>query len=865
MPIVPFDKKLVSLDVPGSPSDPGAGLLSETVAKATAQISQTTQQLYANIRHAEAESTVSERIRNESDQTEMWLNKEFLKSQDGYAYDDSGKPLTNPDGTQKSLSEHYREWSDSQYRRSQETLPSPYAQELYRRNMGDKYVSLRNKVWNEEMKKRVSNVDRTRDRILRDEGLRQVETPDMDRLMNLIDEQSRLLKRNEGILWDGNHTFELQKAILRQSPESFFQGMENDIIAMKRLEVEGSVAENSTRPRRIERVREALKALGVYEENGKRVLDPVSEKRLRRGLKPLADMMDPERKAYWADRFNLLNDRVAKTGDHNDWVWQGNQMTTALKSGDLTSSGQPLVTRQSVLSHLARGVQLFKEGALKANQLFETTAEISAMWNASPVMNSWQFYVLNPQEKKAQIEALTKQTSLEVEKLLEKHLPERKSELAIAGAGIKAQIKLHLENIAEQAQREAEADFPKFATKNPVVAKYAAAVDYSNPASVRSQSARSNILAHDRSIERMYQAYTGASQALPPAYLSADQADQVAGVLKGNVNSDIKTAYLLSLHAANRPAFNRKIDQLVQSGKLGAEWYVALSINDDKIFASEMVNAISNPIPDADSIIRAKDSNSSSEKLRTAIYQESQGYVQSLLLKNPNSRITNLELDAVNRTLFNMAVKRIAKDEATPSEAAREVVGSLINRRFSKFYLDPGLFYGGKKAHFPPKVINGKELNDLDLQNLSRELRRYKSFENISAVKPDMHEGFDASKKRLDQYISENIRFRLNSAQDAYTPTYPSDYHIGTDIDMKVDGKTVVLPISDLIKYRSGNDSFWEKSIKKGAQFIHDLKEGAPKSQDKLKKTAKEVLDESNKAKKTEQKIRKSSTLEKLF
>lgn len=806
MPIVPGSPQQISLGVPGGPDYlQGAGMVSSTTARAGGQLAEAATGVFAQLRHAEAESVVLDRAQKQEDEAKKWVQLQRLKSKDGYAYNDDGSPILNSDGSQKSLTDHYREWTDQNFRTNQASLPSPYAQELYRARMGKVYHDLRDNVWSEEMKIRLGYVANLRqERIVR-EANQQNETPNVGKLYNHFDDERLFLRKNQGVIYSENEVNDLDQQIRKEVPESLFHGYETAILSNKRLEDEGSVGRGDTRPLRIMAARQAISIL-----NGE---DGDSQDRKNRGLDTLSDVMDPERKSYWLDKFNTLLEHASKH-DRNDWVERGHRMALSLQSNEKSPSGAPIVSREAMNGFFNEGVELrrLSKDAIHDIPFIETMVEVTANAKAGPVLNSWEFYVASPEKKAQIIEKLTDDSMAQVRGFLEMHVPERSKDLAASGVASRQKIKGMLEQISERAEGEAERDFAKFARKIPGVAMNAKGISYESHATMASPSVRAAIRNNDRQIENLYESRTGIQGAKPPTYLTKDEADQVGAYLTGTSNSDLKTQYILNLHKANPKTYNHKINQLITSGKLKPEWYVALSIGDNRVFATEMVNAITNPVPDADAILSAN--STSTNEVKKKIYESSKTYIESLISKNPQSPITSREIEAINNTLFNMVVKKVASERVIPATAVNDVVGSLVDNRFLKTKVSTGIFTS--RVHRPPRFVHGYEMTPEDHTMIERNLGGYRGTDSIKSMGVDIPKNLDKRipVEKFYEVASGSLKFRLNAAQDAYIPTWFDTYH-QQRWDLTKGGRAIEIPLMNLRKYDPKNDPAYIKAGKK--------------------------------------------------
>lgn len=814
MPIVPGSVNPIQTDVPGAPGLlASAGVVEDAMSKVSGQIAEASSNLYVRIKHAEADALVLDQKQKQTDQLSIWKEKQKLLSRDGNAYNEDGSAIKNPDGTPTSLTDHYKNTSEKLFQDTLDQLPNAYAQQKYKEDMGKEFHRVRDEVYQDELKMRVTNVGNLREDRVRREMNSQINVPNVSGFYSFLDSERKILRDNQGVIYTPDDVHNLDSALLKDAPDGLFNGYENAILSNKRLESEGVAGKNGTRPMRIASAREAISILSGE--------DPVSLDRKSRGMPTLSDAMDPNKKAQWLDRFNQLNKLAAKH-DRNDWAERGQLIADSLQNGE------GVVTPRMIREFYSEGVALRQADPKSISDItfIDRLADVSAKKNAAPVMKSWEFYLASPEKKAAMMEKLETESLTEVEGLLKANVPGRTGQLMVAGSQVRGRIKASLQQIAETATRELEDDFPKAIRKNPGIAQVAESIAYGNSASMNRQSQRAAIRSNDRQIDNMYQSYSEGRATTPVKYLTKDEAKQVGLYLNGTDNSDQKTAYLFGLHAANPRTYNSKINQMIESGALKPSWYVALSIGDNKVFAAEVVNAITNPMPDSKTILAQN--SSSEEALRSDIYKESKSYIDSLISKNPNSPITSKEVAAINDTLFNMAVRKVATEKTVPSTAAKEVVHSLVDNRFLRVKVSSGLFTS--TLHRPPRVVHGQELAPAEHSTIENNLGALRSVDALKALSPDVPNGLpkEIPVERFHETVKNSLKFRLNSTQDSYIPTWYDTYH-QKRWDLLKDGKPITLPILDLRKHVDANDPWYTKAAR-GAV------EAASKAPDRLKK-----------------------------
>lgn len=169
MPIVPSERSGISMDVPVANVPVGQfGAVGSAIAQTGAFVAGEGMKIYEAIRKEEAHDIVQKRAMDERLEADNYLRMISSKSKDGYFYEDvmgrdeKGQPVVvgqeqvlnkytkNP----MTIGEHFREWSNSKYEKSQADMPNNYAQSLYKNEMGGFYTGKISSALNIEMEKK---------------------------------------------------------------------------------------------------------------------------------------------------------------------------------------------------------------------------------------------------------------------------------------------------------------------------------------------------------------------------------------------------------------------------------------------------------------------------------------------------------------------------------------------------------------------------------------------------------------------------------------------------------------------------------------------------------------------------------------
>jgi hypothetical protein len=815
MAIIPSEPRMLSMDVPAAPdASVGAGLVGQSLANVGRQVAESASNLYVQVRHQEAESVVLDTYLKQQDQARQFLEQAKLRSKDGNAYDENGVPILNPaDGSQMSLTDYYKQWSDQKYRDTQQSLPSPYAQELYQQKMGTFFSGFKNDVWNEEMSKRIDFLDGIRNDGLRREAVKQVETPNVPSFYENLDLQRANLKNAEGKTYTPAQVRKRDEQMLKDFPDALMQGFETQITSLKNLEASGA-GKGAYKSSRIEAGVNAIATLTGQ--------DPESIRRRNAGMPVLADLMDPDKKSHWLNKFNMLLE-VGKQHDTSDWSERGDRIALSLEKGEKGPDGMPLVSDSDVQRFYQEGIALKNAGAVKDLKFLDTLSNIAVKKNSGQFLNSADYFFLSPERKQAAMNKIADDSVKEVSNIISKNGLKLEPGIQAAGAPARERALTLAKELMLRADTEIHDDLPKtIAQKIPTFARNENLVSYTDPRILASPGVQAAARSNDQQLANIYRSYNGDPNANPPAYLSKAKEQELGNFLTGPANSDQKLNMLLGVHALNPATYNSKINQMIQSNKLPPRWYVALSIGDDKVFATEMVNAITNPIKEPQSILGT---GNSVDVLKSDIFDKSRDYMASIISRNPQSPITNLEQGEIRDTLFNMAINRIVKGQSTASTAADDVVKALVDNRFMKTKVSRGVFSSSDKIMFP-KRIGGVELSDIDKSNIEQNLQAYKDPSFFSALTPDRPDGLDPriENSRVSEVMTNSLKFRWNATQDKLIPQWEDSYHGGVMNDVLRNKKPIEIDPLDLRHYLRANDpgylKFGRKALELGGKAI---------------------------------------------
>jgi hypothetical protein len=810
MPIIPVTRNTISTDVADAyKPNPmqGAGIVNDQLSQTASQVSQASQQLFTQLRHAEAESEVLDAEQRQKDEISEWIKKAEYSSKDGYAYNDDGSPVLNPDGSKKALTDQYKEWSDGKYRDTQTNLSSPYAQQIYRERMGKVFLGAKEEVWNKEMGFKVSYVGNLRDERLKLQANNQSTDPNPFKFYDNLDTERLGVKKLVGSYYSDNEAKTIDTKILKEQPDSLFQGYVNTILGYEMKERSGLVGKDTTKQSRVAIAMEALSALGANKDrNGNVILDPASASRRARGMPILADEMDPDKRAAWIAKFNNIIDMSGKL-DKNDWIQQMNHMGESVRMNERNADGSPRTPPDVYRSMIQKGVALHSQGSLTDLELADKILEVSTLSRQREI-DSTEFFFMSPRQKEAKREELINKAMTEADALMDKHLPGKKEQLGYAGVDTRKRVSEEIDRIATEADRKAKEDFPGMVIeKNPVAQEFAKTVDYSNAKNLSSPSVRTTIARLDRVIENANGQYFETSNA-PTAYLSKQNAEQLSSLLNSRTQDTTqKQVAIESIFRANPKTYVAKIDQLVTEKKISPKWYLALSIPDSRAFTNQLLNAISNPVPDKEDVFAAK--GASIVDVKAAISRGAEPFIQHIIARNPQSPIGSVESEAIRETLLDLTARQVVNGES-PLTAANKVISSFLGERYYKVSNGGGIIMSGK-SRVIPKMVGDVPFSETDKQYFQTNWDAYKTPDAVKALNPDVPKGLDPLLvPRFYENASKSLDYRMNRSGTAIVPTWIDD-RTQQERDLTRNGKPIEIPLLELRKYNPKNDTLYDK------------------------------------------------------
>jgi hypothetical protein len=174
-------------------SSAGASPIGAAVANFGAQLADTSVAIKEQIKRHEAVATSQKyALQDRIDADAKWheLNTE---SRDGFVYerdpatgtvlkDDSGvdKRVKNPDNTDRTITQEFRDWANDRYQKNQLALPSDMAQEMYRAQAGDYFTNQFRTAQAEEHVKRTNALVQQLSDQARALGTKHYNTPELD-------------------------------------------------------------------------------------------------------------------------------------------------------------------------------------------------------------------------------------------------------------------------------------------------------------------------------------------------------------------------------------------------------------------------------------------------------------------------------------------------------------------------------------------------------------------------------------------------------------------------------------------------------------------------------------------------------------
>lgn len=146
MPTIPIQQTGISLDVGGADLNPGQqGLVEASLARAGGAVADLSLQIGNELMQQEAVQVVQKRRAERELQSKTKMAELKALSPDGYMWEEKNGVRTevkNPDGSNRTITQEYRDWANQQFEQDQLTMPSRYAQDLYKSEMLPKFTDL---------------------------------------------------------------------------------------------------------------------------------------------------------------------------------------------------------------------------------------------------------------------------------------------------------------------------------------------------------------------------------------------------------------------------------------------------------------------------------------------------------------------------------------------------------------------------------------------------------------------------------------------------------------------------------------------------------------------------------------------------
>jgi hypothetical protein len=240
MPIIPSQRLLLSTDVPGYQTNPNSfGTAQDALAEVGAKISKVTLAISDEVQRSNALDSVSQKKQERLFESEDYIALLKKSAPDGFIMGEDGKRKKNPDGTDRTLTQEYRDWSNQRYTADQEEMPNGFAQKLYRDELGSFYGDNLRKLKNDEMLAQVSAYKRNAVQ----SGLllhnRLVDSPSVDTAYSGLDNataqvhRSRAFVRPDGTpagLLSAEEADALNRDSKDKVTEGLYQGLKNQIL-----------------------------------------------------------------------------------------------------------------------------------------------------------------------------------------------------------------------------------------------------------------------------------------------------------------------------------------------------------------------------------------------------------------------------------------------------------------------------------------------------------------------------------------------------------------------------------------------------------------------------------------------------------
>jgi hypothetical protein len=649
MPIVPLTVQPISTDVP---SITGADtVVGGQTARAWEQAGQVVANsgiaLLEDVKRSEAVDTSSKAYFDDKYAAQDKMSELKIQYPNGYVEEPDANGVKqkkqNADGTYRTITQEFRDWANERYTKTQQSLPTEMAQELYKSKSGPLFTDAMSMTRTEEMSLRTNSFKRGQETDLLSGTVKLVQTPLVKDAYDLGDILNERVQAQTGMIMDhGKQRIGLftpkdaadqHDKIWKDTADSLMKGQIDQILFMDK----GSQA-------RTNQIQYAVNILdGV---------DPDSNRRKRAGLKTLSETMNPDDKAkYYAELAHLASQADEISASHWNRVIQASSSQLDLEAHNPKFSVRVPMKFGPIYRE---GAELLRKGVIDDLEFVQKLGGLVAQNKFNQMQNDSLFLTADPGTKKVQIQAAADGAFKEFMKYasgdVQKNYPQ-------ATSAIRNQIVNNLVDLSARRDEIAHKDFVEFAQARRDIHGRTQALDASFTTPTLFAQSAGMLVDRARKLQQLGDAYFG-GKSNDFRVVSNDEANRMGSWIK-----DPKTSYaevagaLNSIKSADPRVYATMVDEMIRDNKLPADYRLALKVGN-----TTLTRDIIRTIKDGDKIRDlAKDALAAngvkSEDFEKAVTAQMLPYLQGMTGSNPDSSISIQDRTLMSKTVATKAME----------------------------------------------------------------------------------------------------------------------------------------------------------------------------------------------------------------
>lgn len=657
MPVIPVQPQLLSTDVPGADKEPSR-LIGQTGAAlegAGNQIGGQAFNLIDKVKHAQAVSASSTALAQGMLDAQDEYASIKSNSKDGFAYDDDGKPLTNPDGSQRSITDEFRDRVNERFQKDQLEMPSALAQQMYQERAGEFYNG------------QVRNMNNDED-ILTAHAARESEDNNKISLLNRqysspsVDGAYRTYQMLASQILDNDPSPAGQERVRKMGEEladSTLKGAANQILSDKRS---GAGA--------INRTQEVAYWRSVV--NG---TDAETFRTKKNGLIPLSEMFNPNQKAARDEELIKL-DGAARQMDMAAFNDQHKNSIAAITMGKPGSDQIVARSLGQINSMIAKGMP-----TAVASQ---KRAEIMGAQALGSIYTP-AFAAMNPAEQSQMIESQAKRITSAAQ-----YPGGTKEDGAYAEQSFRDQAATVIQQINSAKQR----DFPAFVESvDSSIRTDMSTLKFDVPQSLQDKGPQIQA-----SIQKTQMYAEHSSPGMQAPVITKDRAAQVAKALTDpNLNQQQTADSVRALSQAYGPYYPALMHQLVTQQHLDKKWEMAAFFPGPS--TEDAVSAIKGGAADSKNFeTLAAQKEVTPKQFNQAVADKLSPWITTFVNQNPGDPQNAQRAAAIQSVVTDRAKQIYTQGNGNTSrdEAAALAVNSMLGKNASIEESKPGWFGSGR-------------------------------------------------------------------------------------------------------------------------------------------------------------------------